>query len=96
MAWNPEANEIFLKALEAPSRAERGAYLDQRCGGNAELRGQVQSLLDASERAGSFLASPASEFAATVDGAARRIGSSVFQSPASVWQAESRSPPNGW
>src|SRR5205807_2650066 len=67
MAWNPEANEVFLKALEAPSRAERGAYLDQRCGGNAELRGQVQSLLDASERAGSFLASPASEFAATVD-----------------------------
>ncbi|MCI0684005.1 MAG: serine/threonine-protein kinase [Gemmataceae bacterium] len=55
MAWNPEANEVFLKALEASSPDERGAYLEQRCGGNAELRAQVQALLDSYARAGGFL-----------------------------------------
>src|SRR6266851_5609142 len=67
MAWNPEANDVFLQALETPSREARAGYLDQRCGDNAELRAQVESLLEASERAGSFLDSPAPGMAATVD-----------------------------
>jgi serine/threonine protein kinase/tetratricopeptide (TPR) repeat protein len=56
--WNPKANDVFLKALETRSLAERQAYLDEACAGDAGLRRQVESLLEASERAGSFLEFP--------------------------------------
>src|SRR5947209_1816581 len=58
-AWNAQANDIFLKALEVQAPEERRRLLDETCGGNVELRAQVESLLAASERAGSFLQSPA-------------------------------------
>src|SRR6266849_2094792 len=58
-AWNSKANAIFLQALDLRSPGERPAYLDEACGPNAELRAQVESLLSASERAGSFLEEPA-------------------------------------
>src|SRR5437764_6224830 len=58
-AWNPEANDLFLKALEIPSPEERQAYLSQACHGNADLRTQVDALLAADEQAGNFLDSPA-------------------------------------
>ena len=69
MAWNPEVNELFLKALELRSGAERQAYLDGACGTDAALRAEVESLLQASARAGSFLESPAPapELVPTVD-----------------------------
>jgi hypothetical protein len=57
--WNPEANTIFLKALDLRSPPERRAYLDQACADNAGLRSNVESLLAASEDAGSFLGKPA-------------------------------------
>jgi WD40 repeat protein len=58
--WNPEANDIFLQALDlAPE--ERAAYLDRACPGNAGLRAQVEALLAASARAGSFLGAPAAQ-----------------------------------
>ncbi len=78
MAWNPEANDLFLKALETPSREERAAYLDQRCGGNAELRAQVQSLLEASARAGSFLNCPAPGLGGTADEPMREAPGTVI------------------
>src|SRR5579863_2486033 len=59
--WNPEANDIFLKALDLHEPEQRRTYLDQACGDNSELRGQVEALLSASERAGSFLEHPAVE-----------------------------------
>ncbi len=58
-AWNPRANELFLKALELRSAGERQEYLDGACAGDAGLRAEVESLLEASARAGSFLGSPA-------------------------------------
>jgi hypothetical protein len=58
--WNPQANEIFLKALDLASE-QRRAFLDQACADNPGLRGQVEALLAASERAGSFLEAPAIE-----------------------------------
>src|SRR5438552_1269568 len=57
--WNPRANDLFLKALERRSAGERQQYLDGACVGDAALRAEVESLLEASARAGSFLASPA-------------------------------------
>jgi serine/threonine protein kinase/tetratricopeptide (TPR) repeat protein len=64
--WSPRANELFLKALELPS-AERHAFLDDACAGDAELRAEVESLLEANTCAGSFLESPACDLLATVD-----------------------------
>src|SRR5688572_13539505 len=46
---------IFAAALTKHSAAERVAYLDEACAGNAALRAQVDELLQASDDAGSFL-----------------------------------------
>ena len=50
--WDPRANELFLKALELGSPEAQADFLDRACGGDAALRGEVESLLDASRRAG--------------------------------------------
>ena len=42
-----DAKRIFGEALRLASPAERAAYLDQACGSNRELRGEVESLLRA-------------------------------------------------
>jgi serine/threonine protein kinase/WD40 repeat protein len=57
--WNPQANDLFLKALDLPSGDERTLFLDEACAGDSALRAEVESLLEASERAGAFLESPA-------------------------------------
>ena len=52
-----QAREILHEALEySPDR--RPAYLDESCSGNDALRGEVEALLVAYERAGSFLEDP--------------------------------------
>jgi hypothetical protein len=58
MAWNLRANEVFLQAVEAPAGPARTALLDSACGGDAELRRQVEVLLKAHDDAGSFLDHP--------------------------------------
>jgi WD40 repeat protein/serine/threonine protein kinase len=57
--WNTPANDLFLLALELSSAAERREYLDGACAGDVALRAEVESLLEASAQAGSFLESPA-------------------------------------
>src|SRR5262245_2392151 len=52
--WNPRANAIFASVLELPLQ-ERLAYLEQACGSDDKLLGQVQALLAAHAQAGSFL-----------------------------------------
>src|SRR5262245_41045112 len=59
--WNPRANDLFLKALELRSGGDRQEYLDGACAGDAALRGEVESLLEASARAGSFLEPPGAD-----------------------------------
>jgi eukaryotic-like serine/threonine-protein kinase len=56
--WNSRANEVFLEAAEVESPAERQRFLDQQCGADVELRAQVESLLAASAKVGSFLDKP--------------------------------------
>ncbi len=53
---------VFETALELPS-GQRAAYLDQNCSGDPELREEVESLLLAQEKAGSFLEPPRTEAA---------------------------------
>jgi eukaryotic-like serine/threonine-protein kinase len=55
---------LFAAALEKPSAAERAAYLDQACAGDAPLRQRIEALLRAHEQAGNFLANPVVEPAA--------------------------------
>ena len=52
---------LFFAALEKGTAAERAAYLDSACGGDAELRRQVEKLLKAHPRVGDFLKKPVGE-----------------------------------
>ena len=41
-SWNPEANELFLKALDRPPGEERRWFLDEACRDRPDLRAQVE------------------------------------------------------
>jgi eukaryotic-like serine/threonine-protein kinase len=74
-----EASRILESVLERDP-ARRAAYLDEVCANDDGLRREVESLLAASERAGSLLDSPAMEMAAPLfaDGPAKSmIGQSI-------------------
>src|SRR5262245_7706297 len=58
-SWNAQVNELFLQAREIASPEERESFLARVCAGDADLRAAVESLLEAGERAGSFLEAPA-------------------------------------
>jgi WD40 repeat protein/serine/threonine protein kinase len=49
---------IFFAALEKSTAAERAAYLDEACAGDAGLRRQVECLLAAHAQSGAFLDRP--------------------------------------
>ncbi|HEX6898606.1 MAG TPA: serine/threonine-protein kinase [Thermoanaerobaculia bacterium] len=53
-------DRLFAQALELPP-AERGAFLDDACAGDEELRREVETLLAADERNSTFLERPAGE-----------------------------------
>src|SRR4051812_35493501 len=46
---------VFMTALDKGDPAERTAYLDEACGGDAVLRGRVEALLRSHEQDGAFL-----------------------------------------
>ena len=70
---------VFAAALELPAD-QRGAYLDQTCAGNAQLRAQVEALLQVHDEAGSFFdkLSPAPQ-------AALREGAIPAEKPGPHW-----------
>src|SRR3989440_10390117 len=58
-SWQ-QIDRLFHLALErAPE--ERAAFLDQACAGDQQLRREVEVLITAHERAGSFIEKPALE-----------------------------------
>jgi tetratricopeptide (TPR) repeat protein/serine/threonine protein kinase len=59
--------DLFMAALPIADAAERSAYLDRACAGDAALRQRVEALLAASAQAGSFLQQPAADLRATTD-----------------------------
>ena len=63
------AEAVFCEALEKQP-AERAAFLDRACAGNEPLRREVQSLLDAHQKAGLFLERPLAESEGVADLAA--------------------------
>jgi hypothetical protein len=56
---NQRAEELFAIAIEIADTGARRAYLDRACGGDAALRQEVESLLEANAAAGEFLLRPA-------------------------------------
>ncbi|HVR98127.1 MAG TPA: hypothetical protein VMW27_16030, partial [Thermoanaerobaculia bacterium] len=54
---------LLDQMLDLPP-AERSALLDTACAGDPDLRAEVEALLAADEKAGSFLVTPAGELAA--------------------------------
>jgi serine/threonine protein kinase/formylglycine-generating enzyme required for sulfatase activity len=52
---------LLFAALEKSNEAERADFLDSACGGDAELRGQVEKLLRAHADVGDFLQKPVVE-----------------------------------
>src|SRR5262245_18991966 len=50
---------LFAAALEKSTPAERAAFLDEACAGDAALRARVEALLGSHTGAGSFLGTPA-------------------------------------
>jgi WD40 repeat protein/serine/threonine protein kinase len=58
VAISPELKAIFWEALDCPSEAERRAYLDRACQGDATLRTRIDALLVAHQNAGDFLEEP--------------------------------------
>jgi WD40 repeat protein/serine/threonine protein kinase len=62
-----QVESILAAAVELASEAERRAFLDRACAGDAELRRLVEGLVANHFRAGSFLEPSAPALAATLD-----------------------------
>jgi len=63
----PKLRDLFSRAIECQTAEELLAFLDQACEGNAELRAQLEELLQAHRESGSFLEEPSDLPAATID-----------------------------
>src|SRR5262245_36818825 len=64
---NLHTESLFWSALAIASPQERGRYLDQACGGDVRLRGQLEELLAAYPKVESFLEPAAPAPAATAE-----------------------------
>src|SRR5438093_6854034 len=62
MTEQPNREVAVLNAALELRPAERAAYLDQACAGDAALRQRVEELLEAHEQAGDFLDTPPAGF----------------------------------
>src|SRR5574341_1052840 len=63
-----QEQSIFTEALEKKDPAERAAFLDQACAGNAALRQRIERLLQRHHQGGSFLDSLAAELPLSLGG----------------------------
>jgi serine/threonine protein kinase len=67
MSGKPSIDAIFCEAIELDSAERRESYLCAACGEDAELRRQVDRLLQAHFRGGSIVDSPAHSLGPTLD-----------------------------
>lgn len=61
MSQSAQVESIFFAALDRESPEARAKFLDDACGGDAEVRRLVQKMLNAHARVGNFLLEPAVE-----------------------------------
>src|SRR5215216_4159581 len=71
---SPQLKTIFSEALVRQEGPERAAYLDEACRGDAELRAQVEALLNDHDRIGRFLGTATGSIGSSVEGAGRGPG----------------------
>ena len=62
----PHLDSLFAAAVEIESAAERAAFLDQACGENHQLRGELERLLHADKQAKTFLERPPADLGETL------------------------------
>src|SRR5262249_18419269 len=62
-----QEQSIFIEALEKQDPAERAAFLERVCAGDAAFRHRIERLLERHQQAGDFLEDAASPLADTVD-----------------------------
>src|SRR5262249_15177254 len=62
MSETSPAEAIFFAALERPP-ADRAAFLDRACGGDADLRARIEQMLAAQSHLGGFLDQPQAQAA---------------------------------
>ncbi len=67
MSKKPSVDAIFCAAIEIDSADQRQSYLHRTCGEDAELRRQVERLLQAHYRGGSIMDAPAHALFPTLD-----------------------------
>jgi len=72
----PHPRDLFLEALEKPVPAERAAFLDGACRGDAALRSAVEELL-ANHREDSFLEASALSVPANITPLSERPGEQI-------------------
>jgi serine/threonine-protein kinase len=70
-ASTPDLKSVFSKALEISDPGERARYLAEACGEDRRFRCEVESLLGALGKAGSFLEASAPRPGPTVAGPVR-------------------------
>jgi serine/threonine protein kinase/tetratricopeptide (TPR) repeat protein len=58
---------LFIEALEKEDPAERAAFLERACAGDAALRRRIERLLARHEQGGNFLEAPSPGLVSTVD-----------------------------
>src|SRR5690348_14333926 len=68
---------ILAAAVELGSEAERRAFVERACGGDAALRRRVEAMVEDHFRAGSFLESPAPNLATVEELVGERPGTVV-------------------
>ncbi|MDB5347353.1 MAG: prkC 13 [Schlesneria sp.] len=67
MSYEPiSAKSLFLQAMELPTAAERAAFLDRACGGQAALKARVEGLIRTAEEADSLLDNPATQIGSDI------------------------------
>ena len=85
---NPERwqqiEELYHAALER-AESERAGFLEQACGGDEGLRGEVESLLSFHQQAGSFIEVPALDEAARALAGVRRPRLGPTKLPPAWW-----------
>jgi hypothetical protein len=74
-----DVKSIFQAAVDKPPGAERDAFLDHACAGDAYVPRRVEALIQAHDQPGSFLDKPILESGSTLDqpptdGVGARIG----------------------
>ena len=89
-----KARSLFLAAVENVATEQWGAFLEDACGGDQELRRRVEILLRAHQASNSLIDGPAPDVVATIFGLARvkppaglhgRDLTPLLKNPAAEW-----------